>query len=104
MKPNNTTELRRIRLRLKRLRRSVDGRHQTRAERDREEGEKRKAGTAGVGAGAGAYVMSRPGASKIKTLTPKGIEKIAKTVKNVPLRGSRILTGGALAEALRNMR
>lgn len=102
---NRQFQLARLRLkRLHQLARNAGGQFQSEAERLREEREQRKYGAAGLVAGAGAYAGAKVAASKIGSLNPDGIRKIGDLLKRLPLRGGRILSGGALASALKNLR
>lgn len=97
-------ELRRLRLRLRQLSRSANGRYQSKEERQREDAEKAKIGVAGIAGGAAIYGARNSAAARIGSLGPEGIRKVGDQLKKFPVRGSRILTGGALAEALKRIK
>lgn len=101
--------LRQLRRRLREIReladgRDVSGRYLTTAERRKREEEEHRAaigGAAGVAAAGGAYAAGRAAVSSLK---PNGAKAVKETIKKLPLRARRILSGGALASALRNLR
>lgn len=109
MSHHNLTRLRQLNRRLHALNRDATGRYQTTAEIEREEREQRRSGITGAAGGAvlagGAYAAARSVASsKIGSIGPDGIRKVGDLLKRLPLRGGRILSGGALGAALKNLR
>lgn len=105
MKPNPRIQLlQQTSRRLRQLSQSVDGRFQSNAERDREAAAKRKVGTVGVVGGLGLYGVGKAAASKIGSIDAEGIGRIRARMKKFPMPGRRLLSGGALAQALKKMR
>lgn len=97
--------LRSVTARLRQLSsRSASGRFQPEAERQREATERRRSAAAGIVGGAGAYAAGKSAANKITSIGPDGIRAAREAIKKVPLRGPRILTGGALAAALKKFK
>lgn len=84
--------------------RSADGKFQTAAERQRER--RVQSGTAAAAvAGTGAAVYGgKAAAAKVAAIGPDAIRRVRDTVKKLPLPGRRILTGGALISALKNLK
>ncbi|MGE9293571.1 MAG: hypothetical protein ACQKBW_08160 [Puniceicoccales bacterium] len=101
---HNIIRLQRLNLRLRQLSRTAGGQYQSQAETEREQREKRKYGAAGLLVGAGAIAAGKAAASKIGSLNPDGLKRVGDLLKKMPLRGNRVLSGGALASALRNLR
>lgn len=57
----------------------------------------------GLAGAAGLTVAGRTAAPKIGSLGSSGIKRVADQLAKFPLRGGRVLSGGALAEALKKI-
>lgn len=102
MKQNSKLQkIRRMNSRLRQLSRASNDQQQQ-EEIDASERRKRVAG--GLAGVAGLTVASRKAAPKIGSLGSSGMKRVADQLAKFPLRGGRILSGGALAQALKKIR